>query len=363
MQPVKPHFWMFLFFQFFEYTALAQEKNWFIGAKSQVGFIIPHSEDLKPISDTHPLGLNIESGLLIKSKRAWANCNCFSKVGLSFNYFNYQNPRELGNSYNLVLFGEPYLGFKSRLYMTLRGGMGVTFLDQVYDVTDNPRNTFYSSPISFLLVANIGVNYRLKEDLHLQLAANYNHISNGGMRQPNKGMNFPTLSLGVEKHFGNTKFPEHEKERNFLAQPWKRYLYLGGSRRTVSADSLNEESGHINIGVEGGIMRAVSNINAFSGGVELYYNGAQGETSRRVTGEAEPLLFSLMFGHALVFGKFSFTQQMGYYAYKPYEFNDNNFFQRYTIFYQLGKRLSTGFSLRAHGHVADFMDVRIGMRW
>ncbi|MGB3777116.1 MAG: hypothetical protein WA960_02065 [Tunicatimonas sp.] len=66
--------------------------------KGHLGFIIPHTPTLREVSASKPWGVNLEAGRVLKSARAWATCNCFSKVGLSAYYFNYRNPRELGTS-------------------------------------------------------------------------------------------------------------------------------------------------------------------------------------------------------------------------------------------------------------------------
>ncbi|MBX2841451.1 MAG: acyloxyacyl hydrolase [Flammeovirgaceae bacterium] len=358
--------WLTIFLVLFinsSFDCFSQKKNWFVGTGGHVGFIIPHDQSLKEVSKSNPWGFNLEAGLILTRESAWENCNCFSKMGLAFYYFNYRNPEELGSSYNLMLFGEPYLGFKSRFFMTLRGGMGITYLDKVYDENSNPNNLFYSAPLSFILLANVGFNYKIAPSFTAKVGVNYNHISNGGARQPNKGMNFPTISLGVEKIINDFQFPDYPSKFGLRSKPWQHYLFLGGSRRTIEKDSLYAESAHLNIGLEGGVMRAITNVNAISGGFEFYYNGAQGEQSERNNGSFKPFLFSIMLGHALVFGRFSFTQQIGYYAYKPYDFNDKSFFQRYAVYYQLRNWFSLGFSLKAHGHVADFMDVRVGARW
>ena len=66
--------------------------------------------------------------------------------------------------------------------MTLRGGIGVSYLNRVFDRTTNPRNEFFSAPLSFIGVVNVAFNYRVEETFVVQLAASYNHISNGGSR-------------------------------------------------------------------------------------------------------------------------------------------------------------------------------------
>ncbi|MEO0331671.1 MAG: acyloxyacyl hydrolase, partial [Bacteroidota bacterium] len=344
-------------------SGLAQDNTSYAGVKAYTGFIIPHSAELRDVSARNLWGIGLEAGRVLKTEQAWANCNCFSKVGIGANYFNYRNPQELGESYNLTIFGEPYLSFRRNWFLTLRGEAGVSYLTRVYDQATNPRNTFFSSPLSFLILANFTLNYRFQDNYIFRLSANYNHISNGGMRHPNKGMNFPTLSLGVEKHFGKSEFPQYTKQPGLRKRNWYRYLFLGASRRTLESARLHSRTDHLNAGIETGFMRSVTNINAFSTGIELYYNGVQAEHARRYNEEAVPLRWSLMMGHALVFGKFSFTQQAGYHLYQPFALVDKSFFQRYALYYQLGAWLHVGTSLKAYGHVADFMDVRIGTRW
>jgi hypothetical protein len=341
----------------------AQDNVWYGGLKSHIGFIIPHDQTLREVSASNPWGVNVEVGKVLKSERAWATCNCFSKVGLSAYHFNYRNPRELGSSTNLVFFGEPFLGFNTRAFLSLRGGIGVSYLSKVYNEDTNPRNQFFSAPLSFIGLINVGFNYRVEDTWVLQLAASYNHISNGGSREPNKGMNFPTVSLGVEKHLQALKFPSHPRQPGLRQQPWRRYAYLAGARHVVKADAHYPTTGHPYLGLEGGVMRAISNINALSVGAELYYDDAQTERARRGTGDDSPFLASLTAGHALVFGRFSFTQQLAYEVYRPTNYQQQAFFQRYAIYYQLGRWLSVGTSMKVHGHVADFMDVRIGARW
>ncbi len=341
----------------------AQENAWFGGMKGHLGFIIPHTPALREVSASKPWGVNLEVGRVLKSARAWATCNCFSKVGLNAYYFNYRNPRELGSSTSLVLFGEPFLGFNTRAFLTLRGGIGVSYLNRVFDRTTNPRNQFFSAPLSFIGLVNVSFNYLVEETFVIQIAASYNHISNGGTREPNKGMNFPTVSLGVEKHLDALTFPEYARHPGLLQHPWRRYLHSAGSRQAVRADALYPTTRHTYLGLEGGAMRAVSNINAILGGGEIYFDGAQPERARRGLADKNPLLASLTVGHALVFGRFSFTQQLAYEVCRPIAYRRRPFFQRYAVYYQLGRWLSVGTSMKVHGHVADIMDVRIGARW
>jgi len=70
---------------------------------------------------------------------------------------------------------------------------------------------------------------------------------------------------------------------------------------------------------------------------------------------------SLIIGHELLIGKIIFSQNLCFYIYNPYESEDDVLYQRYSLRYQLSDHLFTGFTLKAHRHVAHIFDVRFGV--
>lgn len=354
----------FLSFCFDFLCAQSQEKiksTYVVGLSGQYGFIIPHSNELKEISKSNPWGLSVDISRLFNSDKSWNNCNCYSKIGLSFNYYNYANPDQLGNSYNLILFAEPYLGFRKKIYSTLRAGMGITYLDQVYDEITNPENLFYSSPISFILIVQLKLNYKINPNYTVYLSGNYNHISNAAVSQPNKGMNFPTAGIGLEYTIHPVALEKRDNYSDINLKRLLKYARIFWNIRTVPETSEHPEKYDIMIGLEAGIMKRLSRINGLLTGGEYSYDGLFNEEIKRNNLDYTPHLISLHLGHFFVFGKFTFTQQFAWYAYKSYPFNDHDFFQRYAIYWQFGKLINCGFSLKSHGHVAEYMDVRMGI--
>lgn len=342
-------------------TEYKNKSTYIIGLNGQYGFIIPHSNELKEISKGNPWGLSMDGSKLFNSDKTWSNCNCYSKIGLSFNYYNYNNPDQLGNSYNLILFAEPYLGFKKRVHTTLRAGMGITYLDQVYDEITNPENLFYSSPISFILILQLKLNYKIDPHYTIYLSGNYNHISNAAVSKPNKGMNFPTLGAGLEYTIHPVALEKKNVESELDRKQFFKYARVFWNIRTVPETIEYPEKYEIMIGLEAGIMKRLSGINGLMTGFEYSYDGLFKEEIKRNDLDFTPHLFSLHLGHFFIFGKFTFTQQFAWYVYKSYPFNNHDFFQRYGIYWQFGKLINCGFSLKSHGHVAEYMDVRMGI--
>lgn len=336
----------------------SSQNTQFLRLQTHKGFIIPHSPELKPVASKNIWGISADYGWIMTNENSWKNCNCFAKVGMSAAMFNYNKPDILGNSYNVSIFGEPYLGFSRKLYLTIKGGMGVSYLDQVYHENTNPTNTFISAPISYILFLSPGLNYRAHNNWTIQLAANYNHISNGGGKQPNKGINFPTISIGIEHYFGEVAFPDYQ--RSFENHEWSFYGRLF-STRTVNTDSTFNDSKNLLLGIEAGVYRKISKINSLTIGSEFSFDGSLQEKIDRDQLDNNAWIFSIGGGHAFIFGRFYLVQQVFYYAVRSLPTNNKNFYQRYGAYYQIGKYLNLGFSLKAHGHVADHLDLRFGV--
>ena len=71
---------------------------------------------------------------------------------------------------------------------------------------------------------------------------------------------------------------------------------------------------------------------------------------------------SLALGHEFLLGRFLFSQQFGIYLYKPYRVGDD-VYQRYGLVYRATDRFQVGINLKAHKHVADFLDIMLGMNF
>lgn len=329
---------------------------WYVGVKAHAGFIIPHSTEIINVSDTRPVGVQVDVGRINRSVKAWNKCNCYSQVGISFAYFNYQNPDILGSSYNLIAYMEPLLTYKPRLNARFRAGAGLTYLTEVYNADTNPTNLFFSSSLSGFLMVGFSAHYKISDQLNANLGIHYNHISNGGLQQPNKGMNFPTLNVGLEYMLK----PFDIRPQPFKAAVDKRVHPIAGTFGNLRSVPSSDAGPTVNLwqlGVYGGILRKFTTTNAWLITAEVSHDASIQEKGKREGEDVSPWLFSLLAGHQFCFGRFGFSQQIGHYTYRDYEFR-TNFFQRYGITYLVASRISLGISLKAHAAEAEQMDVR-----
>ncbi|MBK8706318.1 MAG: acyloxyacyl hydrolase [Saprospiraceae bacterium] len=188
-------------FAFAQSPDTSQGNPFLWGVQAHRGFILPHSTAIANVSHSNPFGLEIRGMWLRAEDRHTRQSGLVTQRGFLVNYINFDNPEVLGHSASAVALIEPLIRPGGRLYGSVQMGAGVTFLSKVYDETTNPTNLFFSTLLSFTGMVNAKLYYRINPHCELSLGYNYNHISNGGMKLPNKGMNFPMANVGFQYHF------------------------------------------------------------------------------------------------------------------------------------------------------------------
>lgn len=338
---------------------MGQENPSFYSLKSHFGFIISHSEEVKPISQSNPFGFQLEYSWLKTSDKAWKTCNCFGRTGLSFAYFNFDNPGVLGSSYNLLYFVEPYITSKGSFKFSIRGSIGATYLNKTFDATTNPDNLLFSSNFAFYLALSLNLNYHLNEKYAINLSANYNHNSNGSSKQPNKGINFPTVSIGIDRTIDYEGL--EPKPWELRDQGRSTNYYVGSLFSLRSTGKEVDATQHLLIGLMGGAIQPLSNINGINGGAELWYDFSDAKVADRDMLDDSAFSSAANLGHHFKFGNFYFLQQFAVYLTRPKNIEPRWNYQRYSFWYSIGKskRWTIGGSYIAHGTEFDNLDGRL----
>ncbi len=355
---------LFLFFIFQVQNLKAQEAQKerfpFLSLSPHVGFIIPHSNELKEISSSTPFGFQAEAGFIHTGPKAYAQTQSFSRLGLALQHMQFGNPKELGSSTALSAFLEPYILAETKVQLSFRFGIGATYLNRVYDEKTNPRNIFFSSPISFVTFLAFTGRVNLHPNWKANASLFYNHISNGGARMPNKGMNFPTLSIGLDYLPFGEKFskPAIEFKND---QKWWLYFETGFSGKNTPEGRNKASEMALIANAQILAERKVNPIHGFSLGMEFSEDQYRKKDFEYWNLELAHQTLGLMLGHAFHLGKVRLTQHYGIYMFNE-DSNKRFAYQRYGLYYQCSKRFYFGGTLKVHRHVADIFDVRLGWR-
>ncbi len=337
------------------FPAFSQENTTFVSGRFQQGSIIIHSRAIRAIEDSYPYGLQFDFGWHKKSEKDWNACNCYPKVGISLGVWNFDNPDVLGYGATGLFFLQPVFRADKKFSFSIRGGMGLSYQTKPHDPESNPDNLSYSTYLAFPLHLALAGHFRISDQWKADLQLEYNHISNGGMKQPNKGINWPTVSIGATRYFSPLVFPEREKH------DW-RMEAVDRNRTDITVFSTFQEPEESLVYLSGGLelrqLRRVGRISNISLGGEWMYDSYTAALSKGMEKDSGHHL-GVAAGHEFILGKFLFSQQFGVYLLRP-SARPEDVYQRYAFVYRLSQKFSTGVSLKAHGHVADFLDLRLG---
>lgn len=332
----------------------------FLGFRSYKGFIIIHSRAVRPIKDSYPFGLELELSRHKTGQKQWELCNCYPRAGILFNYFNFDNPEILGDGYIFSIFIEPYFGFNRKISFSSRAIAGLAYLTNPYHKHTNPDNMSYSTHLNAYLMLNGALNYRASEKLWFNLSANYNHISNGGIKQPNKGINFPTASLGVNYALDNTVSIQ-EREKVPFDKTKNNKLHKDATLFGLMKSTMHEGKKHSIYGAQFRVSKQVGRINnAFAGTEWIVDNVLKQKISTHEKEDLSHHKGGFYAGHEFIMGRFLFSQALGIHYFMPYKDIDR-IYHRYRLVLKVSDNIYFGGGLKAHRQIADFMDVKVGV--
>jgi hypothetical protein len=331
-----------------------------VGGEGHYGFILRHSTKISGVSHTKPVGVTAGAGRINTSLESWKVFNAFWFRGFEAGYFDYRYPDVLGGVFSFIVFAEPVINHGKNHLFTIRGGIGPTCHTIIYDSVANPLNLFFATRMSFRLFLSARFSYRLSDNLILGLSGNYNHISNGGVKQPNLGMNFPTASVGLHYFPGGFPVLTRAYSNDLVVRPGIAWTIQAlSSYRVLDKTENYPEKGLFSFGVRASASKQLSRYYALNAGAEVISDYAIKETIRRSNLDKDFRRAAVTLGQDFLFGQTIFTQYFGIYVYSPYKAM-NRTYQKYELSYRINENLFAGVFLKAHAHVAELMGVQFG---
>jgi len=342
------------------------------GLMGHYGSIFVHTPQVKNTTGAKPYGIEAEWSHEHTDLQTLTKWGFFNRTGWSMQYFYFNTPI-LGNTVSAAYFIEPIFKLTNRAELRLKGSMGLAYLSNPnpnhIDSSEQANNN-YGSHMNAFLQLRLGITYHISTKVSAYISGNFNHNSNGGFAIPNRGINYPTLAIGVLVHQLTNQLPVYKKLHN----NWRNQH--NGIRWNIGVFGSPKE-GWTGSGIKyskkvlmGGLVMAskqVSGINALTLGAETYYDGGLHLTKTKIGDNSSSLFAGLLVGNEFLLNNFAFSQQLGFHVYKQTNYYNkmfpdhplNTFYQRYGLTYQVNGKMKIGFNLLARAAFADFIDLRV----
>lgn len=335
-------------------------KGW--GAEVQYGSIFAHSEAVQNTKGSLPVGLSLQYNWQARGKKDYDVCRCYPRQSLFAAAYHFDNA-VLGNSYMLAYQLEPSYRIGRQLFFTMRGAVGGAWATRPYHPISNPTNQSYSTHLNAYLMYGLGLNWQWSEKWQLSASGNFQHISNGGLKQPNKGVNWPTFGFGLF-HYPNPQsfyVGQRGKDTSWRHAPLRKDIAVFGvAKRMGNENGTGTRQPVVGAGFQ--LARQVGRIHAFTAGAEISRDQTIVTKLDRDTLTGSPWRAGLLAGHEFLLGRFIFSQRVGVYVYNNNPYYDA-WFHRWGLQYRFARQWWFGFNLNAHRHVADYIDLRFVYSW
>jgi len=330
-------------------------RRWGVGFHT--GPIFAHSKDVQNTDGAYPKGIELLWSRQRNNAAAWNTCSCDPIQGFQLSYYNY-DADILGHGINLAYVLEPQYQITSGIRVSMHTASGLAYLTRPYHPVHNPTNQSYSTIINAYLAVGLGLEFQVAKKWSVEGLVQFQHVSNGGISLPNKGINWPTIGLLTAYRPEPRPLQRFETNRS-----WERE----GTRFDVALFSMGKRVG----GLPGGTSKRfliiglgaqaawqVGRINNLTVSAEVVWDEGLADRLQDEGIDADPWRSGILVGHEFILGKFLFSQRFGVYLHQAGNFYDP-VYHSWGITYGFSKHWSVGFNLRAHRHVADYSDFRL----
>ncbi|AUD04453.1 acyloxyacyl hydrolase [Spirosoma pollinicola] len=317
---------------------------------------------ITPVSTQSPIGVEFRYSHLSMRKESWEQCQCFFRSGFFVNAYSFRNPDVLGRSIGAGLFYEPILVHTARWGLSIRALAGITYVSRSYDVTTNPGNVAFGTPINGLIGAGLYARYNVASNWRLLVGFDYKHISNAGVRLPNQGLNIPSLAFGIQHYTGSIALPNPAGWRTTkVNKRWMFRVLALASVKVMEATSETPERGYPIYGLNLLAGYHLTRTHVVSGGIELLDDHYFKEQIKQWTDRYQPYQQgTLLAGYEYWQGHFSFTAHMGWNVARPLWYKPATY-QKYGLLYRFDNGFTGGVVVKAYGDNTKNFQAVAGM--
>ncbi|UOR04296.1 acyloxyacyl hydrolase [Hymenobacter aerilatus] len=337
-----------------------------VGAYAQGSFVMAHTPAVAHLAVSHPTGVEVNIQRQTTGTAPWHAWYRYPKIGLALVYYDYHNPM-LGQSFAATSYINKAIWRTARQELNFRLGTGLGYFTTSYDRYTNNKNIMIGSRLTATLQARVEYDVALTDHLGLLLGVAFNHYSNGATTKPNRGINLPSVVLGVNYHQLRNFRPQPDA---MVAKPDDIGHYFVNLSASYASKQLRETDQWTNrrysafsatVAVGRRLNRKSNLMLGLEGFQDQSLRAAQRDTARAGSNLPDIRKAGIYVGHELLFGRLAFVSHLGVYIYNPYKSNPY-YYERLGLKYHFTKRVFGNVDLKVHRAAADALELRVGVK-
>lgn len=349
-------------------TATFAQNNWYIDAQYFKGNIYKHTPEIGHLVVSHPEGFLLAFNNKTDGSKEWHQYFNFPDYGISFQKVDYKN-EIIGKNYSIGLHYNFYFLKRNLL---LRVSQGVGLATNPYDKESNNKNIVFGSKIldnNYFLLQYQKQN--LIGPIGLQTGFMLTHYSNGRFKAPNSGLNTYSFNFGLNYDF-NQNYKQIVKDSLPNKATFREPIKFNAAFRTGRSEGPilglgQRQFYHIGLYSD----KRIGRKSAIQFGTDVFFSRYLRDyikylvvvkpKDKIIDPNVDYKRIGLFLGHELFINKLSLETQVGYYIYKPFDY-EIDLYQRLAMKYYLTKNIFAGVGLKTHGARAEAVEFGLGIR-
>ena len=346
--------------------------------KSEYGQLLNTNAYVENLNSKTYSAYSFQVTLNPKNKSDWEKLYRNPNYGVGIYYIDFLENRQMGHPFSVYGFFNNTIAKWNRFSWDYYVNLGVAFNANPYNQNIGYNNVSFGSKTNLYIGVGAMMKYALSQHFDLGLGFGINHLSNGSLKWPNKGLNFGALQLSLAYHPEENLVNNNLVEKQNVNQYQQVELSVSGGRKNVFYRGKGREllPGYYegfdyNIySMEGLYIRQFNRKSAYGLALSFVYDGNYNHTmyidnqilKQRKRFSSDRFLLSFLPTYRLMMGKASVNVQAGYYLFKQKRvYDDSWFFQRIALQYQFSNRFFASFGINAYDfHRANYLEWKLG---
>jgi Lipid A 3-O-deacylase (PagL) len=321
----------------------------------------------------------LEYGHQLSGNKVWHQICNFPRAGVGVQYVHIRNRDELGHPLSFYGFYDGNYFRRKKFSITNRIALGGSLGTKKFNPADELPNDIFSTSLNAYVELGLGLKLQVHKSIYLEPGVRLTHFSNGNTKEPQKGLNIISYSIGVMSYLNKKKA---EPSKIDIQQCQHRHEVLGyigmATRQIEFNDEINNnpfETFGLNFLMANLHLKynyEISHRIKIGAGTDLIYDGTNGQIELFQTGIPnkaaipfkDKMKLSLFVGGESIIDRLSIVFTVGYVvAQKKFIGSAPSFEQRLGFKYHIFKDVFAGLNVRANKfRVAEALEFNVGMR-
>jgi len=335
------------------------------------GWTLDHHIEITPYKRHYP-AYEISLQKATYGRTRWEYMYNYPLIGISYWYSDLGNTRALGAAHAIF----PYINFpllgKKNFNIYFRLGVGLGYLTRKYDRYDNYENLAIGSHFNGNVNLLVEARQRLGKKFTASAGISLVHFSNGGIKQPNYGLNYPSLSFALAYRL--------TRENKYLRQKLlpELYPFEFDGKRFLNFDidiamgmkdmqsMLGRGNKYMVTAIWGNMMWPMGYKGRLGWGFDVSYDGSDEKTLELRGVYAEHKIQIVKTGinaaYELAFSRMAIMLNLGWQL-TGLDTRDGYVYEKLALRFGLTENLYTALTLKANYGKADFITLGLGYRF